>query len=1570
MSLGCNIQEVKENAFKKVKEKVEGKSRTIKMDNNGVIRFNHSKSAKYSTLSAAYNTAVSKMKAVEKMMAEIVGPKFSKGWVALNQNQNEVWLQYSFPKYIENAYRKKFDIIRRREVMQKDIEEARQLQQEDAQRLGEDYTDEYLYFSYMDDFDMLEDPDNSYNSLSSPEFDSSVELDNPENTKQDVQVNNDFMSYYNHKSNLLRNIETKFESYKIMNKSNYGSEKYKEDVYKFQNIINKLKNEIESLDIEDLDNVFGDVINEMEYLDRVLDTLNTDVFKNEDILGRIAFLHEVITGLNLDGENVPELLRWDGSDYPDFDAKVKSKIVDLNNKLKNSQESIIMDLMNKDIIYQAHKENFTEEEVKALFKAMKDINKLQAYFLGVNSANDSIVATLLNTTFQTNVQKTKQFARPFNDALTKLDKILRDKRFNLDNFLEKDADNIDTGNIIHRYSKAYFTKLFEYYDINKKVNDAPREKKANHYNKKISWLKENTDVIDFTKIRYFKDIYGDEYSEFFTATDEEMSKYEAELKSKLGRIYDYHIQDLEKKLAEYEDYRNNEELKNDKWFANNINSNSPWIFLQNYNSDNAYNPVNYESGTNTYSTYNNSRYIEFVPKKTSYDVDTMQNVDTGFYNENFDKIEQDDDAFAYWETIRELYSKHINPTYASTGQNISTMSWAKFERNFIEEMKRSEGVSGAFKSVWHQTLKYFRELRIEKGYYSEKEGIRTNYTDSTVKEIKTLKKGLQLMRTADLEGMATQNGITYNGVDTYTKGLSDSEKENAIEKYRRELIDKIARKKILSNYSTDLTKTTLALSELASLHKSRQETQYIADMLLKHAESIKTKPGKEGKRRHLANKRLESWVKTNVYNDRAVSRGNPNDELSSETTSKFWKVLSDTERDITKILKTLKTDDTSEIGNYYFDMDGIGYNKKGNQYFTRIDGKNTPITKVEFETQLENYINAQVKEMGIPTTPSGVMLGIMKVIINKALALNPVSGIFNRAEGMFSNMIRDNMGDFWTRGNLKHAKRFLVFSNINKFAPDQLSIQSKQKMLQMQTYTQLLGELALFQDKKNELDRKDKESRFNAWKDKLNIFQFAVDNPEFKNQSEIVLSMLMDVTIKDNNGKEHKFFDGSGFPAYKPGTIELRDEFKNEENQGWQDFSINDNVEMNNFFVQKVKIEDTIKRTQGNYASLDSIMIHDSNWGKFIMLFMRWFPEHINQRFGVRNTDIIQGKSKIVGRYRGILGTPGPAAIFATVALGVGLGPTAMGIGAGLTILPFVAKHVYGMYNNDSSMTDLMNDLRVNLGFMQEILVQTLNTPLKATYSSINLDGRVENKLLNNSKLQPEQVIALRGMAQEAAIMITQLSLVMLLKSALYDEDDDDKDLRRQLHNFVDNQGNRSLNAILIWSNPMQLIEDNSKLALLRYIGDVMKLLQFSSKYINEDKGKTGELLYNITKVQPFVAVPNVVSKAAFKGELPGLENREYQNAQWFDRKIKGKGWIDEQILKNRRSDFKDLYEQHLLDTYEGKDISKDEMEEEVERKVRKRMREKDISKRENESATDALERIDFEAEIEELESE
>ncbi len=165
---------------------------------------------------------------------------------------------------------------------------------------------------------------------------------------------------------------------------------------------------------------------------------------------------------------------------------------------------------------------------------------------------------------------------------------------------------------------------------------------------------------------------------------------------------------------------------------------------------------------------------------------------------------------------------------------------------------------------------------------------------------------------------------------------------------------------------------------------------------------------------------------------------------------------------------------------------------------------------------------------------------------------------------------------------------------------------------------------------------------------------------------------------------------------------------------------------------------------------------------------------------------------------------------------------------------------------------------------------------------------------------------------------------------------------------------------MLNWSNPKTFIEENSKLAMLRYIGDIEKLIKHTGEYFVQDKGTPADILYDFTKVQPVIPIPNTVSKGLMKGEYPGADKKEYQGNQWFDSYVKGEEYNNKKILKNRRSQFKAEYEELLRQKYEGKDIDEDVLDDLIDKRARRRMNKYDVKKRKSESATDALDSIDF----------
>ena len=179
-------------------------------------------------------------------------------------------------------------------------------------------------------------------------------------------------------------------------------------------------------------------------------------------------------------------------------------------------------------------------------------------------------------------------------------------------------------------------------------------------------------------------------------------------------------------------------------------------------------------------TYNNSRYIEFIPKESRLDSDTGETNSTGYYNSTFKEIEADEDAFKFWEGLSNLLSKHINPIYAASGQNISTLSLPQVEAQLGEEFMKAKISNNAVKTIANATAKYFKEDFYDKGYFTDKEGIRTNYNDRSKKEIYNLKEILNLNSTKRLQELAKKENIPFQSLNDILKDKTeDRDKEEA-----------------------------------------------------------------------------------------------------------------------------------------------------------------------------------------------------------------------------------------------------------------------------------------------------------------------------------------------------------------------------------------------------------------------------------------------------------------------------------------------------------------------------------------------------------------------------------------------------------------------------------------------------------------------------------------------------------------------------------------------------------------------------------------------------------------------
>lgn len=1384
-----------------------------------------------------------------------------------------------------------------------------------------------------------------------------------------ADINNNYAEYYSYKTDLMAKIQHKLVSYKIANRHNKDTEKYKQTVFEYLQVIDDLKKEIEQLKSNEPEIVFSVVANEIEYLTDILNEGNIETIANQEIVDRINFLSKLTTGKDMEGNDSSELM-WDGSDYNGYADNIIEPVTKLKTLYSKKIREITKQLLENSEIYQAHKDNLSEEDIEKLFENQTDIDTIQKLFYGLNTNDDTAAITILYSALQENLQRVEQVVKPLHKRLEEIDKKLKDKDFDLEKFYEKDESGVDTGNIIGRFSNKFNKKLKVFNNKLKEFIDAPFDVKSDLYKDVVGWLKDNAEVIDHTKLRHFKEIFGEEYADHFTATNEEMDAYEQELRNLLGKGYDEHIRELEHKLLEFEDYKNKKQINPNQWTDKQIAQSNPWLFVKHYNSPHAFEQAPYQSGNSTYeTTCFDIRFFSFIPKKTAYDVDADAYFDTGYYNEKFSEIENNPDAYEYWSTIKDLYTKHINPTYESMGQNISEMSWAKFERTFTEELAKSQGIKGFLKSIIDAIIKQYKELWYEKGYYEEKSGVKVNYNDASGAEVFKVKKLLNLKSISELQKQADANGIQIDSLSELTDGLIEADVKKVTNKYKEDLVDKLARYQVLNDYSKDLTKATLNLSKLATLHKARTETESIVNIVKGFHKSIKDLNGNDRKN---SNAKIESWIKKKIYNVQDAKRGDGSfagKEFSQKYYNKF-------EKQLLQMMKNVMNDVGGE-GSIKFNFEGKEYTKDGQvykytDYSESKDGVTFELTKEEFEKILAKHFEEESKRLGIGLTVSGLVQGAIKLTIAKTLSMNLTSGVRNLVEGKFVNMIRDASGEFWTRGNYKHAVNFLRFANITKITNGKLTPRNVAHKKQLQSFKLFLENMNLIQDKKNLLARNDKASKYDRLIDKLNPFAPSVDNPEYKIQGGMILSKLMDVIVKDVNGKEHKFFDGKQLTIYEPGTNKLKPEFRTEENMGWETFMLNDEHKggpHNAFFSTKMEITDMINQTQGNYFDGDNIAAMDGLFGRAAMVFMRWIPSYFLQRFGERNTNIIQGKDKVVGRYNTLWknGNKGVGSTFTGIVLGLTFGPTVGLIAGGSALFStYIYKQIMkSTFDPDTDIKTATEDLQESLDFIKQILLQTINTPINFLGITKNLNDTVIGKKLDtvtdNETLSDEEKYAIRGVAQEVANYLTIIGVGIMLKSLLYADDDDEDDKRRQLYNYIDNQMNMLISGWTAFINPAQTWDDVTSLAVLRLVTDTGKLGKDVIKYMTWGNVEGSQIAYDVSRLNPLLpsVLPNSVNKALFKGEVPFLDNKEYEKGQWHDYLVQSAEKKAKKRLRIERAKYKTKLIKRLTKEYEARGLSPEQIEKKVEKKVRKVMRNKKYSKKKKESYEDALERIE-----------
>lgn len=1423
-------------------------------------------------------------------------------------------------------------------------------------------------------------------------------------SKAEKKKNIGFVREWKERQNeLIKKLEENKANYRRLNTRIKNTAEYKKKEADFENAITRLQNDKKRLTGEIGANIiFKSVIEELNFLEEELKNKDPFSTQNKEIFYRLNVLFKLVTGSDikdvpLEKEDLAMVL--DGEDIDGF-AEIKNRVSNLKNDYKNYIRNVAQEAIVTNAVYANTLNKLSKEQVQDFFKRFdeslgKDINMMQGFFLGINENKDSNWVEAFQTIYETSLADVKKNVTEKERKIADLAITLRGKNFDFNKFIKKDKHGIEKDRLISFYTAEWGKTVNSISQLKFNVNTSHALKEEENYRKLIKEMLNNTTVIDIRKIKAIREAFGEDFKEHFKFSETEMNEYEAELRKEFGKVFDLEIENQISQIDKFLSRKENMELEKDPSIEVFDYKENPFKFIENYYSENRTGPTKSYEGFNV---YNIGKYNRFIPRTQVIKTDKNGNNylgDSGFMDANFNDIQNNQEAFDLWVLLDDILRNHINSAYSNISHLNSLPMFRKELSETLASAREVGGIFGWFKGLISYSINHMADLYYERGMKQDKDGIVSNYSNKASYETVAYKNALMLKTKGNLIKKAKESGLNMFNEDTP----------------KEEIAEAIANKEVMENYSKDIIKNILAASNLATTQRARKDSVFILELLYdQHT--------KQGSSRGTSIKKARSWLDNTIYGKRNLIN---EDEDGNMITKGGKKRFTESEKRIEKVFNELAAEGSDDME---FMLDDVTYiktkdEKTGeikffkNTFFKSDDSGESrrgplPIKQKDFEEKLNDYIKQQADTRGISMTMSSLVQGIMKSLSLRFLGFNPKSGVKNRFDGWFMNLIADAEGAHWSTGNLKNATRILSFGNTFRLSSSgKFDFISRKRAQQLKTLDALMEGMGVLQDRRDVLDKKNRTSTFDRYKDVIDPHLFAVGMPEYKNQMEIAVSIMQDVKVYDAFGKEHRLCNGDGFvfdkdgkqiddhnyfPMFKPGTLEVRDEFKytreafdstgklrtdvnledfiNQENMAYENYSSSSSS--NPMAALTIKVSKTISNIQGNYSNTDNLMIMDSIYGKVALMYKRYLPAHMNKRFGGLRMDMSTGET-IEGRYRAMVRHLGAFGIFGSVIALSMFGPiTALIIGGGTFLGNLIYKYIGNTFFGKKNSMGVTDNIMIAAGMLQEILVRSIDMPLKIPariFKTKDFNEKFKNKALEKMSekgvLKQHEVNAIRATAQELSMLITGQLAIMFLKNLFSGGDDDDKE-KVGLRNYIDNLGTQIVGNLKQYYNPQKFMDDTSNIILLNYVNDVYKFVDACIKYNTEDYYTKEQMAEKLLRAQPILPLFNSPVKQVMKlvkGEPVFYDENEIVKNDWYDRyAISDEKWATK-ILENGRKHQKSLYMKELMIRLQKEyEYSRPEASKIAEEAAAKLMTNPDITKQtsDGETAIQANERVDF----------
>ena len=1239
-------------------------------------------------------------------------------------------------------------------------------------------------------------------------------LFSPRNPNSNQAMDN-WGAIYANKKEILDNYYK--QSFKLKSELDLVEDSVKRAKYKeVQNKIKRLNDELSILESNETSVKYHAISQDLKDIADALDT-------NEMIdMAEISKMIEFYDGLNFD-ITIPEEANIMASIK---DLKSKQEIFIENQTIKILESSEEIDTVLTNLNSQLNPNEKDVFTVKDLLTVDRDISVFDKYASGLISTNssDTIIPQYLLSRFMETVNEKENFVINLTDRLDELNK--KHPNVNKEILFEKDFDNNYTGNLINIYTPSWSAVLKKRKALIKNLADSivngTYVKRISDYKKLIKDYKKNSEIVDFTKLSEVKAIYGNrpEYSKYFTSSDAEIQQYENDLKDLLGTGYDFIVSQVIEKLALYD---NNVANDTSPFKERNEARANVWEFNDKYKK-NDYTPIEYTYGTQTSDVFFRAwDDLIVIPKKNIPPDPMTGNLGRDFYSENFKTVENDPVLYEFWKVYRDM-STYLGNVYELN--NNGKIKIPLLKKNLSQQIVQSAKDLKAFKMSALGDI-YSNSVQAYKSWFYDKSS-----------------------------SQKSSEGIINNNPEVFNQEVINKTKKYQLQGFTKEEAKQKAINEVTKEATVDMDMAFKASLLSAAVHDARIEIEPTARMMKNVYENIYRKSlGKDPTESIAAVERMAAWMDKVVYNKSfsyREAKGVEGEDIKPLSAfMKFmafvektfigkklgigresFKFYSEGELEILNSLRDLLSKDLTSDLLYEDTVAGENFKFKYDSAANKYVVNDFVVSKDVFNSILEKYINNYIQSKGVALNLSGIIDGLLKTSILKSLGLSPVSGVFNRVEGIHTLHIMDSTGHYWRPGNNIKSKRFISFANISSLSKklsNKAGLSKKYKDIEL--FKQVVERIGNLQDRKDELQRSaDGEKLEGALMNSL--FAWAVSNPEFKNQGQVLLNVLQDTIIKDSNGVEYQFFDGKGFPAFElnpQGILKLKDGFENFDFSGKE--------------MQKImyKCSVAISRVNGNYNKYDIMLAKKTAWGRAATLFKTWLPEQLNQRFGIKGTDdaVVQGqknkdlkalnidlatgKERQEGRFvQGYKGSKASTITMGLGAMGIGFGfagPLGLiGVGAlgAYVAKNYLSKHISSTKQDAKHAAELAQ-------MIKSVLIETLNYPLHL-FSTRGFENRSYENL---SYLTEQEIRSLRAMTKELAISLVLVSAKLMIGAMMYDEEDDPKSPARRRYNFIQNEFSKAITTLLSYTSPNALIEDSSRIGAIKQISDIYNLLRY-----------------------------------------------------------------------------------------------------------------------------------------------